>query len=138
MLFRSTTQQPPVDDFNVLVQELRKLAEAMPLDATPLADLEEEVRRLFPEQQPAYTPTPMPGQVKGPYAAPGTAPHPNTTTGRVWVIADACFARAPDNANWKEIRAHIIADCKAQNINESTAATQYSKWKAAKTAAKAA
>lgn len=50
-------------------------------------------------------------------------PH-GTTTGRVWAIADRIAAAGGQ-------RTQIITACVNAGINESTAATQYSKWKKA-------
>lgn len=50
------------------------------------------------------------------------------TTKKVWDIADALKARNP-SLSAKELRPKIIEACQEENINSSTAGTQYSKWK---------
>lgn len=48
-------------------------------------------------------------------------------TKRVWIIAQEL---APKHSDQKELRAAIIGACVAEGIHPSTAATQYSRWKA--------
>lgn len=135
-LYWNTTQQTPPEDYGVLIQEMQKLAEAMPLDDTTLESLEHEVQMLYPDEA-APRQASTPSAPREPRVA-GEAPKATSTTGRVWVIADKVAADNPNNTDWKFLRAIIVNLCKQDGINEATAATQYSKWKAAKLAAKAA
>lgn len=54
-----------------------------------------------------------------------TRPKDGTTTGRVWTIADEISAKNKEPATRKE----VIEACQAEDINPSTAATQYGKWR---------
>ena len=60
-------------------------------------------------------------------ASPATRPAGGTTK-KVWDIADDLKARNP-SLSAKELRPKIIEACELENINSSTAGTQYSKWK---------
>lgn len=60
-------------------------------------------------------------------ATPATRPAGGTTK-KVWDIADDLKARNP-SLSAKELRPKIIEACELENINSSTAGTQYSKWK---------
>lgn len=60
-------------------------------------------------------------------ASPATRPAGGTTK-KVWDIADDLKARNP-SLSAKELRLKIIEACELENINSSTAGTQYSKWK---------
>ena len=60
-------------------------------------------------------------------SSPSTRPAGGTTR-KVWAIADDLKARNP-SLSAKELRPKIIEACEHENINSSTAGTQYSKWK---------
>ena len=60
-------------------------------------------------------------------SSPATRPAGGTTK-KVWDIADDLKARNP-SLSAKELRPKIIEACEQENINSSTAGTQYSKWK---------
>lgn len=139
-LYWNSTQQAPQGDFGVLVQLLREHAEKMPVDATPLETLEAEVKRLYPDEPAAASTTPSaPREPR----VPGEAPKATSTTGKVWVIADVELTKSGHKdlvggVNIKDLRVAIMKACTAEGINEATAATQYSKWKASKMAGKTA
>ena len=59
-------------------------------------------------------------------------PSGTSKTGRVWKIADACYAAANNSID----RDAIIAACIAEGINKATAGVQYSKWKKTKPSSK--
>ena len=134
-LFWNTMQQPPADDFGVLAQALLGIAMTMPADQTPLEELEAEVARLYPDSPTVSSSTPTQANEPRAPRAPGERPKATSTTGKVWEIADRFFT---DDGDWKTMRAKIMAACEAEGINSATAATQYSKWKGSKLAAKAA
>lgn len=136
-LFWNTMHQPPADEYGVLVQALLGIAITMPLDETPLADLEREVARLYPDSPTVSTPALAAELNAGVYGQPlkevPERPKATSTTGKVWEIADRFFT---DDGDWKTMRGKIMTACESEGINSATAATQYSKWKAAKIAAK--
>lgn len=68
-----------------------------------------------------------PNKSNTPKSAPAARPAGGTTK-KVWEIADALKERNP-SLSPKELRPKIIEACTEEGINESTAGTQYSKWK---------
>ncbi len=141
-LFWNMTQTPPSGDFETLCKACLEAAEKLPLDKTPLEDLEREVRRLYPDESAPTKPKTdkSPKEPKAP-GMPAERPKATSTTGMVWDIADAQFAAlcpeiTPANVDWKAVRAAIVTACEKEGINSATAATQYSKWRKAKEAEK--
>lgn len=140
-LYWNLTQQPPSGDFGELVRLLVEVVKTIKEDDTPIATLEAEVARLCPDE-PAGEPKPE-KKAREPRAA-GEAPErpkATSTTGLVWDLADQQFgilhpSGDASTADWKIIRAGVMDACETEGINSATAATQYSKWKAAKLAAK--
>jgi hypothetical protein len=67
--------------------------------------------------------------------SPATRPKPGSTTARVWEICDEAMTKAGhtklDGLNLKDFRVVVMKQCEAEGINDSTAATQYGKWKSA-------
>lgn len=56
-----------------------------------------------------------------------TRPGAETSTGRVWAICDLIYSEAtPDNPI---TRSRVIKTAEAEDINVSTAATQYGRWR---------
>lgn len=137
LLWNSTKIAPP-DDLGECYRALHAFAEAIPCDKTPLETLEAEVLRLYPGEPVAAPQAPKeprtPSVPREPRVA-GERPKATSTTGRVWEIADRVYVEGTD---WKTARTAIVAACIAEGINEATAATQYSKWKGSRMAAKAA
>ena len=137
-LLWNSTQIAPPEDYADLIRALLVHAEAIQCDKTPIATLEAEVLRLYPDEPAAAAQGPKeprkPSVPREPRVA-GEPPKATSTTGRVWLIADRVYVAGTD---WKMARTAIIAACTAEGINEATAATQYSKWKASKLAVKAA
>jgi len=141
-LYWSVCQRTPPEDYADLVSILMAELSKIPMDQTPLEDLEKEVARICPDPVPAETdrlpsatnPKPAPKEKK-PHVAtdPLARPKATTTTGWVWEIADKCFA---DNGNKMPDRKVIIDACVAEEINSATASTQFAKWKKAKEAGK--
>jgi hypothetical protein len=117
-----------------------------PLNDIPLARLEAEVALLAPEPEPDAAKRGPKIQVRHidpalrksePKTESNTAPKSTSTTGLVWILADAelsklSMASIPDDFDWKPLRASIMAACEFEGVNKATAATQYSKWKASK------
>lgn len=144
-LFWNLTQQAPSSDFGELVQKLVEVVKTIKQDDTPLATLEAEVKRLYPDD-PLTPAAPKAEKKAREPRAPGEAPErpkATSTTGLVWDLADQQFgilhpSGDASTADWKIIRAGVMDACETEGINPATAATQYSKWKAAKLASKAA
>lgn len=139
-LYWNLTQQTPPTEFAELGAALLVIAKQLPVDQTPIATLEAEVRKLYPDE-PTSTPA-TEKKVREPGEAP-ERPKATSTTGKVWELADGQFSILhpsgdASTADWKVIRAGVMDACEANSINSATAATQYSKWKAAKLASKAA
>jgi hypothetical protein len=159
-LFWNATQTPPLDDFGALTQAALAAVDAIPLDATPLAALEKQVAKLYPDgstpSESAATAGGEPKEKRAPHV-PGTPherPKATTTTGLVWDIADSVLGKLhpaldatikangvvefPAAFDWKAVREALMVACETEGINKATAATQYSKWKGAKLSAKTA
>lgn len=79
-------------------------------------------------QPPTAPDRPIQGAGQGAGPAGAAAAPSKGATARVWVIADAVTAEKGGTID----RAAIIARCEAEGINPSTAGTQYSKWKKAR------
>lgn len=138
-LYWNLTQQPPSSEFAELVRKLVEIVKTISEDETPIATLEAEVARLYPDDASAP-------KAEKKIHVPGEAPErpkATSTTGRVWELADQQFGILhPGNdastADWKTIRIGVMDACKVEGINSATAATQYSKWKASKLVTKGA
>lgn len=108
-----------------LIQELQKFSAELPIDKTSLYAIER------------LTPTNAPDEPKNRPIIADTAsnsdlkPKAGTATGRVWEVAQQVYAEGSFGKDFKALRSAIIEACRKEGINESTAATQYSKWKAA-------
>lgn len=161
-IYWNHTQTPPTGEYAELVQQCLALANTLPVDERELADLEAEVAALYPDGLATFAPdstaegatpaktarAPRAKREAGPPRQVGEAPKATSTTGKVWVIADEVFTPLAKKfagavtdknaAGWKPIRDAVVAACVASGINEATAATQYSKWKASKMTAASA
>lgn len=149
-LYWNTFNLTPPDVYQDLIQAIVKGVEAMPVDQTPIDDLEAMVKKLYPdgnyigaansvetqEKASEMTTGRKAAKASGDTSGAAKTPRGSGTTARVWEIATQCFAEAGGNVSsaeeWKALRATIMANCEAENINKATAATQYSKWKASK------
>lgn len=137
-IFWNMTQTPPPVEYAELLKAALVHAKEIPLDEVPLHELEKTVRDLYPdEKQSGSTDPKEPKKPKEP-GAPADRPKATSTTGRVWELADAAYAKvmskAADGAtpDWTEIRKALMTLTDADQINKATAATQWSKWKSAK------
>lgn len=128
-LYWTTFQEAPSEDYPTLLADCARAFETLPVDATPLRELEAEVARLFPNT-PATTALSK-GSPKAEGGSP-SAPKTGSTTGRVWAIADTLWQ---SNGTMPDRKA-VMAACEAEGINPSTASTQYGKWKASRLAPK--
>jgi len=106
-------------------------ARMMEADPTPLSELKRQLMAKYPADSAFYSPMPgsaMGGTQTGRVSSESgnmTTPKRGSTTGRVWEIADELYSA---NQDLKAIRKTIIERCISEGINQSTAATQYSRW----------
>lgn len=124
-LFWNSKQETPPNDYGQLITELLAFAETLPV--SPL--------RYLPLNNGSTAPVSAPQAPKEPRVTkqPGDRPKAGSTTGLVWDVCDKIYAGFAENGgDWKLVRAAIMAECIKEEINEATAATQYSKWKASK------
>jgi hypothetical protein len=137
-IFWNMTQTPPPLEYAELLVKVKAAAEALPVDETPIHELERTVRDLYPNEPNGGIPK-EPRAPKAP-GEPAERPKASSTTGRVWELADVEYAKYlaknPDGSavDWKILRSAIVAACEAESINKATAATQYSKWRNDKSA----
>lgn len=124
-LYWSICKETPPDDYSELLRQCLTKLDSIPVDETPLEELEREVARLYPEEPVSR------GEKKAARdpGAPPARPKATSTTGRVWEIADSLM-----KGNVLPERKAVIAACEAEGINPATASTQYGKWKASKSA----
>lgn len=126
-LFWNTFGLTPPEEYTELVKAALTAAEAIPVDETPLRELEAKVEKLAPASSETRL---TPKEPKDPNA-PAQRPAANTTTGLVWILADEVYAANP-NLPIKELRTLIIAKCEEEGIKPATAQVQYAKWKGSK------
>ncbi len=137
-LFWNVFQQTPPSEMPALTDPLKKYAEAFPEGEMSLEQLQAIVADLYPQGvggAPAVAKPPREPRAPG---SPTDRPKANSTTGLVWDICDREHTKLQNSEDWKVVRAAIMGACEHEGINPATAATQYSKWKAAKLAVKAA
>lgn len=130
-------------EYAKLLQGVVHLAKNWAVDETEAETIQEEYGVTVPDEpeppRVAVVAAPLPDTAPSgksrPAAAPAKAPgrpKPGSSTGKVWDIADKVLADHADmGLNAKELRATVIAQCEAEGINPSTAATQFGKWKKA-------
>ena len=121
-LYWNTCNQTPPEDYGELVTACLEVLTKLPLDDTPIASLEKEVARLYPDGPGAVA-----AQPKDPNKPP-SRPRAAGATGKVWEIADQLF----ESNNGMPERKAVLAACESSGINVATASTQFSKWKASK------
>lgn len=137
-LYWNTFQQTPPADMALLVPHLLAYGEKFPEGEMSVEQLQAIVADLYPNGvtgAPAVAKAPKEPKAPG---TPSERPKANSTTGLVWDICDRELDKMTSKDDWKTVRAAIMAACEFDGINPATAATQYSKWKAAKLAVKAA
>lgn len=124
-LYWNTFHEAPSDNYATLLADCKQRFEAIPVDTTPLQELEAEVARLCPN-----TPETARTSKKSPKAKGGSpsTPKSGSVTGRVWAVADALW----QSSGVMPERRAVMAACEAEDINPSTASTQYGKWKASR------
>jgi hypothetical protein len=123
-LYWNTTHLPPSEDYGELVKLCQEAVEKIPVDQTPLVDLEREVARVCPQESTSATTTKAPKAPKDPSARPKGI----STCGLVWEIADRLYELSGKIPERKE----VIEACVKEEINPATASTQFGKWKASK------
>ncbi len=148
LLFKNTTGQiGDIHNFGGMIKECYDLALALPIDKRTLAELERTADKLPVIPTPPKIPKPPiivkledPANGANPFVTASkestpknpSKPSAKGSTGRVWEVADKVFSDMGGGLITKEMRTKIIAECEAIGINPATAATQFSKWKAAK------
>ncbi len=134
-LYWNTFREAPSEDYAKLLKDCVARFELLPVDATPIRELEAQVAQLYPDEVGV---NPKDRAVsKGSAKAEGgnpSAPKSGSTTRRVWEIADALWTPPGPMPDRKK----VMAACEAQGINPSTASTQYGKWKASRLSSKGA
>ena len=95
-----------------------------------ITGVENANKAMTPEQKEAAKASAPTKPEKAKSAEP-SAPRKPGATKMVWDIADARLAANP-GMDLKTLRKLIVAECKAQGINEGTAGTQFGKWKSSK------
>jgi hypothetical protein len=124
-VFWNNFQIAPPEDYAELLRECLARFSEYPVDSVPVSALLVAVRKLYPNEETNPIPKGKPSEVTP------TRPRAVSTTGRVWELADVCFAKV-GNVFTPELRKNVIAACTVDGINESTSSTQYSRWKKAK------
>lgn len=149
-------------DYPAMLAQVDNLVQNFKLDQRPLWELErkadkkglpEDTREIVPrlERGELSKPTKMPsvpaipplppgvpalpaGIPKLPATASHRAPPTKGATGKVWEIADRCYAErsAGPVMDMKALRSEVVALCEAEGLNPGTAATQFAKWKNSK------
>jgi len=124
-------QITPSEDYPTNVRNCINAFEKIPVDPTPLADLERRCAALAPIAEEAAPSAKKPTKE----VDPNHRPRANTTTGLVWEICDRLW-----EANSRQLpeRKEIMEACAKEEINPATAGTQYAKWKASKSHAQVA
>lgn len=121
-LYWNTCQEVPPEDYGELIQRCLAKIETLPVDPRTVIALEAEVARICPQE---LTP---PEQEKKPPLSKPNRPAGTTTTGLVWEIADRVFSECGNQFDRKK----VMEECIKEEINPSTAAVQYGRWKRAK------
>lgn len=117
----------PPEDYNALVAACLAKLEAEPMDDSNEEFLERQAAEVIAAAEAAKDAA-KPKTASDPLARPAKE---TSTTGLVWKIADEQYALA---GNKLPDRKAVMDACAAEEINPSTAATQYAKWKKAKEA----
>jgi hypothetical protein len=117
----------PPEEYNTLVSECLAKLETEPMDDTSEEFLERQAAEVLAAAESAKDAA-KPKAPSDPLARPAKE---TSTTGLVWKIADEQYRLA---GNKMPDRKAVLDACAAEEINPSTAATQYAKWKKAKEA----
>jgi hypothetical protein len=125
-LYWNTCAETPPEDYSALIQGCLTRLAALPLDDTSHEFLEKQAQAVVEAAAEAA------GVKEKKEVDPLARPKATSTTGLVWSIADSLYEKA---GNVFPDRKLIIDACVAEEINPSTAATQYSKWRKSKEAA---
>jgi len=124
----------PEGELDALRVQVYEVVEALKEDPTPLTALEKDVKRLaLPEpdlsgdKPPKADPAP-PKPKKERLPSVGGVPNPESTTGKVWKVAEDLFILLGRLPTSKE----VVAKCTELGISSGTASVQYGKWKGSK------
>lgn len=125
-LYWNTCGETPPEDYNELIKSCLVRLVTMPMDDTTHEFLEKQAQAVLDAAAEAA------GIKEKKEVDPLARPKKTSLTGIVWEIADALYKKAGDTF---PDRKAVIDACVAEEINQSTAATQYAKWHKAKEAA---
>lgn len=125
-LFWNLLGTTPPDDYNALVAACLAKLEAEPMDDTSDDFLERQAAEAIAAEEASADAKP-----KAPVDPLARPARETSTTGLVWKLADEQYRLA---GNKLPDRKAVLDACAAEEINPSTAATQYAKWKKAKEA----
>jgi hypothetical protein len=128
-LYWNTFQKTPPEEYDQLIQAIAFEMAMLPSDDTELTELEAQVTQLYPDGYSGNSPAKPPKEIR--QKTISDRPAGTTTTGLVWVIADQVWEKHGKVID-KELRTLIIEACTKEEINPSTAATQFAKWKGSK------
>jgi len=126
-LFWNTCNQKPPEDYGELIRICMQTIDEMPVVTETAEQLEARCRELGLDLNSSRTESTGGSRSAG-TSGPVERPKGESTTGKVWAIADKLFAEH----NGMPPRDKIMAACTEAGINPATAATQYSKWKKSK------
>lgn len=123
-LLRNLTGDCQYADYAKVLQALKNHAQEMPI---PFYEHSE----IMPEKKETPVRVIPPKEVADPVTVINTPKRPKGgVTLQVWEIADSVFV---EGRPFNVMRGEIIEACVKAGIDKSTAATQYSKWRASKT-----
>ena len=125
-LFWNTCQEKPPEDYGELIRICMQTIDTMPVVTETIAQLESRCKELGLDLNSSKTEAT--GAKVSTSSGPVERPKGESTTGKVWAIADRLFTEH----NGMPPRDKIMAACTEAGINPATAATQYSKWKKTK------
>jgi hypothetical protein len=127
-LFWNTCNERPPEDYGELIRICMQTIDEMPVVTETVEQLEARCREIGLDLNSSRTEASGSPKAVSSSSGPVERPKGESTTGKVWVIADKLFAEH----NGMPPRDKIMAACVEAGINPATAATQYSKWKKSK------
>jgi hypothetical protein len=134
-LYWNTFGLTPSDDYNVLIQDIVKECEKLPLSETENAWLESQISEydykteITPSGKIVYNNIPKPPQKTNSEKSEQVSrpPRTGTTTALVWEIVNEQYKTITDLKKLREVCQDIVVN--KEGINASTFSVQFSKWK---------
>jgi hypothetical protein len=132
-LFWNTFNEKPFDDYQTLVRELLARFQKMEPNSVELASLEATKAQIESTMERSIAPG-APAATRKPRAASSDGtPKKGSTCDLVWTICEQVLADCGGNMQDPVLRPNIMVRCiEREGINKSTAAVQFSKWRASK------